>query len=38
LLGDPSKARRKLGWAPEVAFEELAKIMYESDLKKIKGD
>jgi len=38
LLGDPSKARRKLGWAPEVAFEELAKMMYESDLKKIKGD
>tara|TARA_R110000823_G_scaffold311775_1_gene437874 strand:- start:39 stop:1013 length:975 start_codon:yes stop_codon:yes gene_type:complete len=38
LLGDPSKARRKLGWAPEVAFEELAKIMYESDLKKIIGE
>jgi len=38
LLGDPSKARRKLGWAPKMAFEELAKIMYESDLKKIKGD
>lgn len=38
LLGDSSKARRKLGWAPKMAFEELAKIMYESDLKKIKGD
>ena len=38
LLGDPSKAKRKLGWAPKVGFEELAKMMYESDLKKIKGD
>ena len=38
LLGDPSKARRKLNWIPKVGFEELAKMMYESDLKKIKGD
>ena len=38
LLGDPSKARRKLGWSPKVTFEELAKMMYESDLKKIKGE
>ena len=38
LLGDPSKARRKLNWIPKVGFEELAKMMYESDLKKIKGE
>jgi GDPmannose 4,6-dehydratase len=38
LLGDPSKARRKLNWVPKVGFEELAKMMYESDLKKIKGE
>jgi len=38
LLGDPSKARNKLGWSPKVGFEELAKIMYESDLKKIEGE
>jgi len=38
LLGDPSKARKKLGWSPKVTFEELAKMMYESDLKKIKGE
>jgi len=38
LLGDPSKARNKLGWTPKVGFEELAKIMYESDLKKIEGE
>lgn len=31
LLGDPSKAKEKLGWEPEVKFAELAKIMCESD-------
>jgi GDPmannose 4,6-dehydratase len=33
LLGDASKARSKLGWAPKVNFEELVARMYESDLK-----
>jgi len=33
LLGDASKAREKLGWAPKVNFEELVARMYESDLK-----
>jgi GDPmannose 4,6-dehydratase len=32
LLGDPSKARERLGWAPKVGFEELVKIMVDSDL------
>jgi GDPmannose 4,6-dehydratase len=32
LLGDPTKAKEKLGWVPKVGFEELAKMMYESDL------
>jgi len=31
LLGDPSKARNKLGWAPKVKFEELVTIMVDSD-------
>ena len=31
LLGDASKARRQLGWAPEVSFEELVREMVESD-------
>jgi len=33
LLGDPSKAERKLGWRPKTKFKELAKLMYEEDLK-----
>lgn len=32
LLGDPSKARQKLGWEPEVDLQMLAKMMVESDL------
>ncbi|MNW40492.1 GDP-mannose 4,6-dehydratase [compost metagenome] len=36
LLGDCSKAKEKLGWELEVGFEDLVKMMVESDLKKIK--
>ena len=32
LLGDPSKARAKLGWKPEVTFEQLVRRMVEHDL------
>ena len=32
LIGDPSKAKRKLGWEPNVKFEELVKIMMHADL------
>ena len=35
LLGDPSKAKAKLGWEPTVKFEELARIMTQADLDKI---
>jgi GDPmannose 4,6-dehydratase len=32
LLGDPAKAREKLGWTPRTSFEELVRLMVESDL------
>jgi GDPmannose 4,6-dehydratase len=32
LLGDPSKAKQKLGWAPRTKFAELIRIMMESDM------
>ncbi len=35
LLGDPSKARRVLGWQHTVTFAELVSEMVESDLKAI---
>ena len=31
-MGDASKARQRLGWAPHVSFDGLVKLMYESDL------
>jgi len=33
LIGDPSKAKKKLGWVPKVTFTELAKLMVDADLK-----
>jgi GDPmannose 4,6-dehydratase len=33
LMGDPSKAREKLGWEAKVGFEELVKMMVQGDLK-----
>lgn len=36
LIGDYTKAKTKLGWEPEVKFEELIKIMIQSDLEKVK--
>jgi GDPmannose 4,6-dehydratase len=33
LLGDASKARRKLGWEPKVKFNELVKLMVDADIK-----
>jgi GDPmannose 4,6-dehydratase len=32
LIGDPTKARHKLGWKPEVTFEQLVALMVEADL------
>jgi GDPmannose 4,6-dehydratase len=34
LLGDPTMARLQLGWEPEISFEELVRLMVESDLKR----
>ncbi len=36
LLGDPSKAKKELGWNPQkTSFEELVKLMVESDLSQL---
>ncbi|MDO8425945.1 MAG: GDP-mannose 4,6-dehydratase [Deltaproteobacteria bacterium] len=37
LVGDPAKAKKKLGWKPDVTFEELVKMMVEGDIKGLKG-
>jgi GDPmannose 4,6-dehydratase len=35
LLGDPTKAKQKLGWEPRVRFPELVEIMMSADLKEV---
>lgn len=36
LLGDPTKAKEKLGWVPQISFEELVQEMVSHDLDKAK--
>ena len=39
LLGDPAKAKEKLGWNPsKTSFEELVKRMVEHDMKKVEAE
>ncbi len=38
LLGDPSKAKRLLGWEPKVTFEGLVEMMTKSDLELAAGE
>lgn len=38
LLGDPTKAREKLGWTPKITFEELVAEMVREDLKSAQRD
>jgi GDPmannose 4,6-dehydratase len=37
LVGDPSKARRVLGWEPQVSFEELIAQMVDFDVARLSG-
>lgn len=38
LLGDPSKAKEKLGWERQVTFQDLVRVMVEADLEEAKKD
>lgn len=35
LIGDPSKAKKQLGWEPKIRFPELVRIMVDADLRLI---
>jgi GDPmannose 4,6-dehydratase len=37
IVGDATKAQMALGWKPTVSFEELVKLMVESDLRELSG-
>ncbi len=36
LLGDPTKAKQKLGWVPEITAQEMCKEMVAHDLAQVK--
>ena len=36
LIGDYSKAKKKLGWKPKVKFEELVKMLIDADLQRLR--
>lgn len=38
LLGDPTKAYKKLGWESKISFEELVREMVDADIKKARMD
>jgi GDPmannose 4,6-dehydratase len=35
LVGDPSKAKRELGWEPKTSFRELVEMMVDADLERL---
>jgi GDPmannose 4,6-dehydratase len=37
LIGDPTKARERLGWEPEVGFRDLVRLLVESDLELLRS-
>ena len=37
LIGDPAKAKAKLGWKPEMSFEKLIERMVKADLARLQG-
>ena len=37
LIGDPAKAKRKLGWEPKISFEQMIQRMVAADLARLKG-
>jgi GDPmannose 4,6-dehydratase len=38
LLGDPSKAREKLGWTPKTSLEEMIREMVDADLQRVRSE
>jgi GDPmannose 4,6-dehydratase len=38
LVGDPSKAKRVLGWEPRVTFERMIEIMVDADIQRLKAE
>jgi GDPmannose 4,6-dehydratase len=37
LVGDPTKARERLGWTPEVPFADLVRMLVDAELERLSG-
>jgi GDPmannose 4,6-dehydratase len=37
LIGNPEKAKKRLGWEPRVRFKELVEMMVDADLRRLRG-
>ena len=37
LVGDAAKARQRLGWVPEVGFEQLVQLLVDADLERLRA-
>ncbi|MEW6482308.1 MAG: GDP-mannose 4,6-dehydratase [bacterium] len=38
LIGDASKAKKKLNWQPKITFKELVKLMVDADMERVKKE
>ena len=38
LIGDPGKAKKRLGWSPQVTFQEMIEMMVDSDLEIVQAE
>jgi GDPmannose 4,6-dehydratase len=38
LVGDPSRARERLGWSPTVDFDELVHLLVDADLERLRAE
>jgi GDPmannose 4,6-dehydratase len=37
LVGDPTKIRKRLGWEPEVRFDDLVRLLVDADVEQLQG-
>jgi GDPmannose 4,6-dehydratase len=37
LVGEPSKIRKRLGWEPEVRFDDLVKMLVDADVEELRA-
>ena len=38
LVGDPAKAKKRIGWEPKIKFRDLVRIMVDADLEELKSN